>query len=382
MQVRVPGKLVLFGEYAVLEGAPAIVAPAPRFASVTIDNANSQSKVRAPASADSLILAVDAPQIGLASDTLEVDQNGSVTWFGSNGLPVNSPPGCGMLDAVFETVCGAELSSLNTAPNRLHVVVDTSDFFVNDGAQSEQKLGLGSSAAVCVALTKALLQVLTGAQPEPSRLFYLAFRAHKHASGGGSGVDVAASVFGTAADALRYQLATLKDDRRTDSAAITPLDWPTGLEVLAVFTGLSASTATMLRELSTWQQRNLSEYRNLLAKLRSLSELASRAFAGQDVGEVVRLAELYGEAMAGLGEASGVEVMSDRHHQLGRVVRTEGGAYKPSGAGLGDFGLAFCDDPKTRGRLEARLLAEGYKTVIALPGAVGVDSSVSDGAVS
>ena len=59
------------------------------------------------------------------------------------------------------------------------------------------KLGLGSSAAVTVALMGALLQLVQGGAAGRDKLEALCREAHRHLQGGiGSGIDVATAVAG------------------------------------------------------------------------------------------------------------------------------------------------------------------------------------------
>jgi mevalonate kinase len=143
VKIRVPGKALLSGEYAVLDGGTAVLAPVPRHLTVSRGRpADDSPVVRA---------ARDLPIPGMAPDS---------------GLPI--------------TVDRAEF--LHTLP---------------DG--STTKLGIGGSAAEAVG-------VITLRHPEADayRIFRLAFLAHNKAQDGmGSGADVAACAFGRW---IRYSL--------------------------------------------------------------------------------------------------------------------------------------------------------------------------------
>ena len=53
----------------------------------------------------------------------------------------------------------------------------------------------------------------------------------------------------------------------------------------------------------------------------------------------------YGKWLGKLGEASGADIVSAPHRALGQIAADAGLVYKPSGAGGGDIGLVFADDP-------------------------------------
>jgi phosphomevalonate kinase len=164
MVVTVPGNLLLLGEYAVLERGGLGIAVAPeRRLTITVR--------------PSLRLRIVGTWRG---KTVEWDERG----FSGEGL----------LDAIVQT-CGLWLGSRKTGlPSASHITIDSSPFF--DSAV--RKGGFGSSAAVSVGLTYALLK-LAGLAPRRLRRWspMLALGAHRKAQGGkGSGYDIYTSYFG------------------------------------------------------------------------------------------------------------------------------------------------------------------------------------------
>ena len=156
-----PGKVVLSGEYAVLDGAPAVA------------------------------MAVDRRAVASVSDNATNECRVVTEGFESSG------------DAryrIVEAVCGAR-------PAGRDFTLDTAAFIV-DG----RKLGIGSSAALTVALVAALQQ--------GRDIFQDALQAHRRFQrGAGSGVDVAAAVTG---GLIEYCMQDCRVER---------LDWPDGLVV-------------------------------------------------------------------------------------------------------------------------------------------------------
>lgn len=144
MIARAPGKIVLSGAYAVLEGAPALVAAVNRY---VIADPRREAEIVTP-------------------EVREALQHRGATrapWFDARAL--------------------------------------------RDEA-TDRKLGLGSSAAILVASLAALelgTEPLLDDAALARRVFDGALCAHRIAQGGGSGIDVAASAFG---GILRFQLPT------------------------------------------------------------------------------------------------------------------------------------------------------------------------------
>ncbi|MCA1665466.1 MAG: hypothetical protein LC659_14575, partial [Myxococcales bacterium] len=66
-----------------------------------------------------------------------------------------------------------------------------------------------------------------------------------------------------------------------------------------------------------------------------------------------------GQAMAGLGEAAGCEIVTRPHTQLAALARRHGGAAKPSGAGGGDLGVAFTVGNDATQKLREDIRASG-----------------------
>ncbi len=177
-----PGKAMLIGEYAVLDGGPAVVAAIDCYAVAQ------------------LLPAADAVSPFVAAAQAEA---------------------------------GAVLAGLGRAAPGGVPVVDTAAFSL-DG----RKLGLGSSAAATVAAVGAIFAAagLDLASAESRRLVHAtARRAHDSAQGvAGSGADVLASSLGG--------LRTLNDAASADA----PLRLPSPMELRLVGTSRSASTAELI----------------------------------------------------------------------------------------------------------------------------------------
>lgn len=167
MRVSVPGNLLLLGEYAVLEeGGLGLALAVEKRLEVELQPAPTGRE-----------LSVEGRWPG-----------GSLSW--SSDHPDSSP-----LIAAVVKACGGGLASRFAAglPGA-RITIDSSAFFTADG----HKRGFGSSAAVAVGLTWALLE-WGGLPPAelPGATLRTALRAHREAQGGsGSGYDVYVSCLG------------------------------------------------------------------------------------------------------------------------------------------------------------------------------------------
>ena len=214
MIISAPGKIVLWGEYAVLAGAPAAVMAIDRYASCAL-------KVR---SMFSSFVAHGFLTPGLSTPERVVPS-----------VPVTS-----VFVAVLKEMGYAKL------PTHLDCLMDTSAFY-----SSGTKMGLGSSAALCCSIYSGLCQAL---EHEPR--WHEALRAHRRWQGGtGSGLDIAASWHG---GFIRYQRETA-----------TPTHWPKDWRFAIIFTGKSASTPSQVTKFSEWDS---DEKKNRLDALCDASE--------------------------------------------------------------------------------------------------------------
>jgi phosphomevalonate kinase len=261
MRAFAPGKLVLTGAYAVLEGAPAIALAVSR-----------------GAYADSARAAL--------SPTPEVR---------------------------------AALGDEEPAPH-----TDASAMFV--GAR---KLGLGASAAILVA-SIAAHDADAGANLSSVEarddLFARARAAHAEAQGGGSGVDVAASVYG---GAIRYVMGQ----------PVKAVKLPPGLLVHVFACGTSARTSELRAEIDRFARANPLRHRACLTDLGEIAAAAARAVDAADGQGLVDALRRTARALAELGEAAQVGIVPDGFDTLEAIALEENASFSVSGAGGGDVAV-------------------------------------------
>ncbi|HED11136.1 MAG TPA: hypothetical protein ENJ10_10645 [Caldithrix abyssi] len=343
LQARAPGKLILIGEYAVLEGAPALVAAVNRYSVVSISPSEDEQ------------FYLDAPTIRMNNIAFRLSGSGSV-WFPGN-LSGDQQKRLHFFKVTFEYAM-QYLHGQGVRVNPARLLIDTGAFF---DEKIKAKLGFGSSAALTVSVIKALFNY-TGLplreEEDPGRLFRLALAAHRRAQNGmGSGIDVAASSFG---GVLSYRVAYDNRARQIMPQAVSP--W-TELPMLCVFSGGSESTRRMVGGVSRLGKKNPGLYKRLMEILGTVSGQGIAAYTQRDIGGFMEAVDRYHRAMERLGMESGMPIISPVHRQLAETVRKAGGVYKPSGAGSGDIGLAFTRDETTRRQVQGRLEDAGFRCV-------------------
>lgn len=335
MKASAPGKMMVSGEYAVLEGAPAIVTAAQTRAIVRLE---------------------ESPH-----DLQHV----------AAGLNAPTPryPEAAHARAQAER-------RLGVIPGAL--VVDVSALR-RDG----QKLGLGSSAATAAA-SAALVHAWHGRDlDDPAvrdEVFEDAYLGHMSVAPQGSGADVAAAVLG---GVVRFQRgvatrvtevhdgsrdaheATLGSPVAATPGAVArtaPLTWPDGLVLRVAWTGQAASTAALVARVKALAEADPARYRAAMDALAAEAERFALAFES-GVQAVIEAAGRYHDAMAALGAAANAPIVEARLEKVAAIASSVGGRAKPSGAGGGDVALAFFGSEDDASAFAARCARESVEVL-------------------
>lgn len=288
-----PGKVVLSGEYAVLDGAPAICMAVNRRARVTI--ANSDDKHHS----------VTAPGFSDAHGLFQVE-NGEPVWLADGDE-------FGLVGDVWRTANA-------TVSRSLSIVLDTREFM---DAKSNVKLGVGSSAALTVALSAALCEVAATDADAAD----IAFAAHRQLQQGlGSGVDVACSSLG---GLIEYSMGGGRGSQ---------MAWPEGLVFSLLWSGASANTGAKLQQLG----RSATQ-----PSRAALSKASGRIANAWRNGSARSILDEYADYTAVLRDFSidhELGIFDAGHAELVDAASAAGLVYKPCGAGGGDVGIILADN--------------------------------------
>lgn len=292
-----PGKVMLAGEYSVLFGGTALVAPIDRMAQAQFKPAD---------------------KLAFFSKTTDrfVQNNEHPLWQSVVGTQKN-----------FALAMDIGAYSL-----------DTSAFF---DESSKQKLGLGSSAAGVVALSKLLLK-----QRDQNKLLRdYALKAHEDFSEHlGSGADVLVSSW---AEAIFFR-------RNNNNLVIHPIDlralWP---HLVFIHTKREQNTRDFVAQALAYAQQDNQALLAFTSSSNLLTAELARARHSQEAGETIN--ELYA-LLKNFGERAGIDIISKEHQEIYFLARRYGGSAKPSGAGGGDLSIAVV--PK-----EKEAFLEGIKTL-------------------
>jgi len=309
-----PGKLIITGEYAVLDGAPALVVAVNRRAIAT--------RQRGPRGSSPFLIAVAE----------EIERR----------LGKDDPA----TRAAFE------------------VVVDSTRFY-----HMGTKLGLGSSAAVTVAATALALAADHQAVPVLDRdlVWSIASAAHANAQGArgarGSGADVAAAVYG---GVIAFE-----------GGAVTQTAWPPHVHLVPFFTGAAGDTPTLVAAVNAARERDRGAVEATLDAIARASRAACQACAVREPeiasNALLSAVALAAHAMERLAVATRLPLVPSTVTAARAAIARLGGTAKTTGAGGGDVAIAVI--PGTEDVTQARryLIEAGCQPLQLAVDKTGVD---------
>jgi phosphomevalonate kinase len=308
-----PGKAVLLGEYVVLDGAQALVMACDRRCRATIGPA--------PGHLCRLTTRMPEPQ--------DID-------FSAQNMS-----GSPLIDAVLQHF--APIFPWETWVAE----VDSTAFFAGG-----LKLGLGSSAAALVAFA-GVCRAAAGIS-EPPELSALIDCHRAFQRGAGSGIDVAASLTGGIAE---FRLGT------DGLARVGSVRLPKSVGFAGIFAGGSASTPSLVRHYRQWAEKGNTQAAALRQRMFDVAEGGCVAVREDDGAAFVAAIDAYGECLVDLGQAIGADLVTAAHRQIGDLAGRYGLAYKVSGAGGGDVGIACGLDPEAMQAFSDAASDQGFHVV-------------------
>ncbi len=288
-----PGKLMLFGEHAVLYGKPCIVTSVNQRMRVTVELLEGD------------VFKLNAPDVGIKN------YQKLISTLGKGDIPKGA-----------KFIEYAVLNFITKYKIRVGVKVTTKSEF-------SSKLGFGSSSASTVCTIKALSEI-TGKNMSDKNIFDMSYKTVLDIQGKASGFDVAAAVFGGTIYFLR------------GGKVIKPLDIKS-LPLIIGYSGIKADTVTVINEVSKKSKKFPEIIDNIYSSIGKLVDTASNFILEQDfanLGELMNFNQSYLSAL-------GVSIK-----KLDRMISgaIDAGSYgaKLSGAGMGDCMIALSPPNKVR----------------------------------
>ncbi|WSU86611.1 phosphomevalonate kinase (plasmid) [Streptomyces globisporus] len=345
---RAPGKLMVAGEYAVLEpGRPAIAVAVDRYVNVTVSTCSSGEG-----------------DVVVDSDLLPHKVALRRTPQGLRALSEdNQSHASGLLSHVVSAVETIEQLRIEHRLSLASVKLSVHSELHRGGV----KTGLGSSAAVTAATTQALADHY-GMSLSTEDRFRLAMLASVQVDAGPSGTDLAAATWRGWVSYRSPDRQALRDALHRHSVlhtlkqpwphlTIRPLPPPTGLALHVGWSGTPASTTALVSDLTTrptWQVASLARFLDDSEQCVTAMERALQQDTPQLLLDAVRTAR---SLLSRLDAETALGIFTPPLRRLCEVAESCGAAAKPSGAGGGDCGIALLPAHRSAGPLHRRWTA-------------------------
>ena len=307
-----PGKLMIAGEYSVLEpGGVAIAFAVDSGIRISLQPAESDL--------------ITSPALGFRGRTLKKDDEGKFV-------------------AVALECCRARFPD----PRSWHVTIE-------GGIRlNGEKVGLGDSASVVAGVVRTYLDAVV--QGKPPEGLNIALEAHYRASGDtGSGYDVATSFLGSA---ILYGPPNRLQKHRGDNELLAPeylevLEWPQSLYWGAGFCGKGVSTRGLLSSLSATPASDMKE-------LSRLTRACAEAWVGGQVSLILATLSVLDPALERWSASRGVSLFTPAMQEMRRIALSNSAVPRVSGAGGGDSLLVFSDSEEAVAVVLEEWSAAGY----------------------
>ncbi len=308
-----PGKLLISGEYSVLEGYEAIVSatnkfychsvPAKKFTILDHNNNNIQ--------------------ININKKTIKIDELYSKKLY--------------LVKLILETAIQHKLKI-----PKIKIKLDSKEFYIKDD-NNNKKIGLGSSSALSTALSYQII-FKNYKQIKTENVFSLAYKSHKkYTNNISSGIDIAASVFGGLILFKKYKNEYPKITRLKLNKAIN--------NILCVYSGYPQETKYFLDAIEYLKTHQINNYNNIMKKLNNINKILSKEIMSINTEiskKLIFAVNRYSIELYTLGILAKINILSKSHIKIINIAQKYGGAAKPSGAGGGDISIAFLHPKKKK----------------------------------
>jgi mevalonate kinase len=306
-----PGKIILFGEHAVVHGKPCIVSAVDARMRVFLKKRKGNK------------IFLNSPDLNLKNYFISIDD----------------------LDKPTEKEVRFVLTAIKNFFEKYKV---KRGLEIKTKSEFSMEFGLGSSSAVTVATIKALSEFFE-IKMENKELFDLAYKTILDIQGVGSGFDLAAAIYG----GILYFVTGGKLIEKIKVGDI-PL--------VIGYTGIKADTATLVKMVNRKLKENPKKIKKIFDEIKKIVNLARIEIENKNWRKVGELMNLNQDLLRKL------EVSSKKLENLIKAA-LDSGAYgaKLSGAGGGDCMIAIADRENFKNIKEAIKKAGGEIIEVKVP---------------
>ena len=318
VKVSAPGKLMLFGEHAVVYGRPCIVTAVDQRIFVYITKTNN----------DQII--INAPEVNVGNYSIKTSELGEIE---------------------YPKELRFVIKSVENFYKKYNI---SSGLKISTHSQFSSLFGFGSSSAITVCVLKALSNIFD-IEVSNKSLFDIAYKTVLDIQGKGSGFDLAAAIWGGT-------LYFVGGGKKVHSIEIGTLPLVVG------YTGIKADTPTLIKKVAAYREKNKNEVDNIFNSIDKIVDKAQGLLVKKDFCGLGTLMTENQELLNQLGVSS---------RELDNLIgaANSAGAYgaKLSGAGGGDCMIALIDKSSTK-KIKMEIDKKGGIIINVVTGAEGVKS--------
>ena len=354
--VKVPGKLMIAGEFAVLEPYQNLAVMAVnRFVYATVAEADNHQLTLSDFSLHKVPWSWRETDIHIDSDDPRLS-------FVKNALRI--------------TYRYLEEQGLPVLPMHVSTRSELDD-------ASGVKYGLGSSAAIVTSIVAGVLRFQAPQLAEKDTIFRLAAISHVITQGNGSGADIAASTYGGLLQFSSFQADWLLEAYQ-EAGSVTEVvekDWkyyktkpitlPENVYFCVGWTGSAASTKDLVNQVRLLKINNAKAYTSFLKDSEHAVSQFLTGAKDNDINQLFAGITANRKALNQVGKAADTNIETPDLTVLCNLAEDLGGAGKPSGAGGGDCGIAFMPSQEAAEQLAHAWEEAGIKALTLSPSTGG-----------
>jgi len=303
IETTASGKVFLSGEYMALEGGRAITLSTPQSAKVSISEINEPNNLFLSSMSDQAY-------------PFRIDEKMDLIWLDEDPKHLGS-------------ILKESIKQFDKGFSGRSISIDTADFFYQ-----QRKIGIGSSSAVSVAITKALNELFDLRLASES-IINLAREIHNTAQDSrGSGFDIITSFLEGRSFACRFVDGTYDYQQ---------IILPEAIKVFVIINDEYVETSGMIDRYNNAKSENREYFSEHALKMKKELEHLYASILNKDIESILQKLRGYNELLVDMDNVFNLGIFNN-HHELINLSKDEDVFYKPSGSGGGDIGLLISND--------------------------------------
>ena len=311
IETKASGKVFFSGEYMALEGGRAITLSSPQNAKVSISENNESNNILFSSMSDH-----EYP--------FKIGKDMKVIWLEDDPKHLGS-------------ILKESIKQFDKSFSSRSISIDTSGFFYQ-----HRKIGIGSSSAVSVAITKALSQ-LFDLRLTPKEIINYSKAIHNKAqNSNGSGFDIITSFVDG-----RTLSCRILDNGTYDYEQI---ELPESIKIYGVINDEYVQTSEMIDRYKAAKNQYTDYFSQNAPQMMSELEHLYNSILKKDNKSILRYLNKYNDLLVDMDKKFNIGIFNN-HYELIKLARDGNVFYKPSGSGGGDIGLLISDDKQKLDRV-------------------------------